>query len=1107
MNRTAQSLNTLCAALVTLGALMALTGWLFHIAVLTRLNDAFIPTQFNTALGFLCYGLGLGALNWRMRGIARALAGAALLIGLASLFEHLTGITLGIDTVSGFYLTGPGINHPGRMATGTAIAVSGLGGALILFSLGELTERRGAILAALGSIVAAVGLGGFLAYAAQLQSTSGWVGFTQMGFPTAALCLLAGVNVLLNVRSRFKASATWLPIPLGAGLLALLITLTNALAADQDAAFSDRVQTAAQGFAVQAQSNMADMFTALDRMANRWNVAGGTPLAVWDSDTALYLKAYPGLGSIVWADDQGHVVRVRRGNPSARKIGDQALSDERRLKAARDAAHLHQAQVSSAVTLLSGGKGFIYVIPLTNRGAADGFLIATIGMNGFFGNVLNHVDKTRLGVTLLEDGKPIYANPRSTNAASRWTRAAEFTVQNNHWRIAVTPAPAFQAAARSNLPAIFFAAGLVFTALITLSFFLALRWRQNANVLELREQELERSEERYELAVRGSGVGLWDRNAVTGELYLSPRVLEIMGFPAGFVADRNELLGRVHPHDIGIVGPELFRAVQQKRPYDVEGRVRRSDDTYIWVRLRGVPVFGEAGTLLRVAGSLDDITALKKAEAALKASEESFRNTMESAAVGMALISPAAKLVRGNKALTVLTGYSEAEMLAMSARDLFPDSFDEDRRQIARLLSGAIDHYEMEQMFVAKGGKPVWVLTNATLSRNPDGSPQYVVKQLLNISERKEMDRMKSEFISVVSHELRTPLTAIRGALGIMATAMKDSLPPKALHLVEIGHRNSERLIALVNDILDMEKLAANRMPFEPRLEDLAVLARQAAESTAAYAEKYKVTYLVENRGADLPVMVDPDRLAQVFANLLSNAAKFSPEGGRVRVVIRSRAGRARIEIIDRGPGIAEEFKPRIFGRFAQQDSSIARAKGGTGLGLHITRELVERMGGTIGFESMPGEGAKFWVEFPIVEAAREPAAAPAAPHIPRVLHVEDDADLTAILAAGLRGRVELVAASTLKDAKALLQARSFAAIILDVGMPDGSGLSLIEGIDAVANPPPVIILSARDLDPALTRNAAVTLVKSRIAESEIAQTVLDVLAETPRTQTKRAAS
>jgi CheY-like chemotaxis protein len=414
----------------------------------------------------------------------------------------------------------------------------------------------------------------------------------------------------------------------------------------------------------------------------------------------------------------------------------------------------------------------------------------------------------------------------------------------------------------------------------------------------------------------------------------------------------------------------------------------------------------------------------------------------------------------------------------------------------------------MEQIFIAKGGKPVWVLTNATLARNPDGSPQYIVKQLLNISERKEIDRMKSEFISVVSHELRTPLTAIRGSLGIMATAMRGSLPPKALRLVEIGHRNSERLIALVNDILDMEKLAANRMPFEARLEDLAALAQQAVESNAAYAEKYKVTYLVENRAADLPVLVDPGRLAQVFANLLSNAAKFSPEGGRVRVVIRTLRGRARVEIIDRGPGIPEEFKPRIFGRFVQADSSINRAKGGTGLGLHITRELVARMGGTIGFDSQAGEGTKFWVEFPIVEVSREPVAAPAAPHIPRVLHVEDDADLTAILAAALKGRVELIAARTLKEAKALLQERSFAAIILDVGMPDGSGLSLIESVGAFANPPPVIILSARELDASFTRHAAATLVKSRIAESEIARTVLDLLAEAPKSpKTDRAAS
>jgi len=215
MNRTAQSLNRLCAALVTIGATLALVGWIFHISVLTRLSPSFLPTQFNSALCFLLYGVGLWALNGQRSGIARGLGGAIAAIGLLSLFEHVTNISLGIDTLSGFYITGPGITHPGRIASSTTIAITSLGLALVLFARGELTERRGAILAVLGSIVVATGLGGFLAFAARLQSASGWVGFTQIGFPSAALCLFSGTNVLLNLRSRFKASATWLPIPLG----------------------------------------------------------------------------------------------------------------------------------------------------------------------------------------------------------------------------------------------------------------------------------------------------------------------------------------------------------------------------------------------------------------------------------------------------------------------------------------------------------------------------------------------------------------------------------------------------------------------------------------------------------------------------------------------------------------------------------------------------------------------------------------------------------------------------------------------------------------------------------------------------------------------------
>jgi CheY-like chemotaxis protein len=195
---------------------------------------------------------------------------------------------------------------------------------------------------------------------------------------------------------------------------------------------------------------------------------------------------------------------------------------------------------------------------------------------------------------------------------------------------------------------------------------------------------------------------------------------------------------------------------------------------------------------------------------------------------------------------------------------------------------------------------------------------------------------------------------------------------------------------------------------------------------------------------------------------------------------------------------MSEEFKSRIFGRFVQADSSVTRTKGGTGLGLHITRELVERMGGKIGFDSTLGQGTTFWVEFPLAEAPEESelAPAPAVSTLPRILHVEDDADLTAMLAAALKSRANLVAARTVKEAKAKLKAQEFDAIILDIGMPDGSGLSLIQGITEAANPPPVIILSAREIEEKLDTEVAAILVKSRIAETEIADKVMAVVAE-----------
>jgi signal transduction histidine kinase len=190
-------------------------------------------------------------------------------------------------------------------------------------------------------------------------------------------------------------------------------------------------------------------------------------------------------------------------------------------------------------------------------------------------------------------------------------------------------------------------------------------------------------------------------------------------------------------------------------------------------------------------------------------------------------------------------------------------------------------------------------------------------------------------------------------------------LPAGAASLVDIAHRNSERLILLVNDILDMEKLEAGRMEFAMGEVDVASLVHQALETQRPYGEALGVRYEAEGDIAGLLLQADANRMQQVLANLLSNATKFSPRGGLVTLGVSSTPETVRLEVRDHGSGIPEAFRHRIFQKFAQADASDARAKGGTGLGLSITQAMVERMGGRIGFTSEPGVLTVFFVDMP----------------------------------------------------------------------------------------------------------------------------------------------
>lgn len=227
------------------------------------------------------------------------------------------------------------------------------------------------------------------------------------------------------------------------------------------------------------------------------------------------------------------------------------------------------------------------------------------------------------------------------------------------------------------------------------------------------------------------------------------------------------------------------------------------------------------------------------------------------------------------------------------------------------------------------------------------------------------MDRMKDELISIVSHELRTPLTSIRGSLGLAAGGVLGDIPEKARAMINLALKNTERLTILVNRILDIEKATAGTLELELARMDLGDLVKDVVEANAGLAEEFKVTFELGEKVV-APVVADGERISQVVANLLSNAAKFSPAGGTVRISVGAADGLARVRVADEGPGIPMEFQERLFDKFAQADSSDTRRTAGSGLGLYISKAIIEKHGGRIGFDTVSESGTTFYFTLPL---------------------------------------------------------------------------------------------------------------------------------------------
>jgi PAS domain S-box-containing protein len=361
--------------------------------------------------------------------------------------------------------------------------------------------------------------------------------------------------------------------------------------------------------------------------------------------------------------------------------------------------------------------------------------------------------------------------------------------------------------------------------------------------------------------------------------------------------------------------------------------------------------------------------------------EEMFRLAVEACPSGMIMTERSGAIVMLNTEIELLFGYSREELIGQSIETLVPIA---SRGEHVRLRAAFALHPETRRM---GAGRDLFGLRKdhtefpVELGLNPvnTSNGELVLCVIADITERKRIARLKDEFVSTVSHELRTPLTSIHGSLGLLAGGAAGSLPDAASRLLIIAEKNSERLIRLINDILDVEKIESGEVVFDMKRVEVRQLVEQAIEANRGYAESLGVAIRLDPASVAGEVEADPDRLAQVIANLLSNGIKFSPSGEEVLVSIAGQNDRIRITVRDHGPGVPPNFKARIYQKFAQADNTSGRKKGGTGLGLSIVKRIVTRLGGTTGFDDAPGGGSVFHVDLPVFGGPVDITGAPIA--------------------------------------------------------------------------------------------------------------------------------
>ncbi len=514
--------------------------------------------------------------------------------------------------------------------------------------------------------------------------------------------------------------------------------------------------------------------------------------------------------------------------------------------------------------------------------------------------------------------------------------------------------------------------------------------RQEIAERERVEAALRESEDRFQVAITGANDGIWDWNVLTDEVYLSPRWKEMIGYSDEELPNRFDSWREcVHPDDLKGALAALQSYLRGETPvFELEHRLQHKDGSYRWILSRGASVRDASGKLYRMAGSHTDITERRKAEDELRRSEANLAASQRIAHLGSWEWDVIANEEHWSDEVYRIFGYTPQQFTP--TYDIFLSCLHpDDRAVVIQAVEDALDNkhpYHVEHRIVRPDGTERTVLEQAEVVFDEGGSRVRMIGTVQDITERKRAEEqhnellaqveraleIRNQFLSIASHELKTPVTLLKGYAQLIEEKARQRNDTSYQKPIATINRQVDRMTQLINDLLDVSRIESGKVEFDMQPFDLNLAVEEIVHEIEATMPGLKLE--LEQQAEGVWVYGDRIRIQQVITNLVTNAVKYSDKSKDVNVCVQREAAKALVTVTDRGIGIPDQQQAQVFNLYFRGANASANNYGGLGLGLYISKTILDRHGGEIGLHSEEGVGSTFYFSLPI-HASTHPSA------------------------------------------------------------------------------------------------------------------------------------